>query len=114
MLDHALPDLHRVAISLLFHHRKGIDPCPSHAADFLIPVAEGIVLSSRFYDVNFDHHRRRHFHGDGDCVSDADHNTIIVARLHRFSNAITEFIRDNKSARENVCEIHPMHYDLND
>jgi len=62
------PDL----LALIFYPRRGMDPCPPYASDALIPVADDMFISCRFYSVDPKSPWILYFHGNGEIVSDYD------------------------------------------
>jgi uncharacterized protein len=59
-------------LALIFYPRRGMDPCPLYASDALIPVADDILISCRFYSGDPQNPWILYFHGNGEIVSDYD------------------------------------------
>jgi uncharacterized protein len=60
------------ALDYIFYPREAVSPCPPLAFDMMIPVDEGISISSRFYQGSKDWPWILFFHGNGEVVSDYD------------------------------------------
>jgi len=66
-------DLDRPEIlSFVFYPRRDWTPTPPGAADYSIPVGEGVAISCRFYLDAADSPCILYFHGNGEVVSDHD------------------------------------------
>ena len=71
MPDYSLID-QPALLRFLFYPRKDFKACPQNAFDFFVRVAEGVVISCRFYAGNNIWPWIIYFHGNGEVVSDYD------------------------------------------
>ena len=59
-------------LSFVFYPRRDWTPSPPGAADYSVPVEEGVAISCRFYPEAADSPCILYFHGNGEVVSDHD------------------------------------------
>ncbi len=72
MVDYRKLDENPELMAFIFYPRGGLEPCPPYAADSLIPVAEDVVISCRYYCEDFRNSWILYFHGNGEISSDYD------------------------------------------
>jgi len=72
MIDYTELDRNPELRDLIFYPRRGLDACPPYASDSLIPVADDVVLSCRFYSGDSGSPWILYFHGNGEIAGDYD------------------------------------------
>ena len=70
-IDYSPLDVPQIA-EVMFYPQRVWSPCPNGASDHLVPVAEGVSISARFYPHRKDAPTILFFHGNGEVACDYD------------------------------------------